>query len=175
MTRTAFMKILGAVAVIALCVGACCACDAIFEPNDSNDKALSSPGAQSVSTSHLETVKALLDDEGSDADSAAANFFDLSIEAGLPETFVQEALDGAAFEETFTSGPSMSLTYAGSCAEAAAYCTKALESKGWHALEQNSEITSSFAKAEGVYRWLVLQFLAIGDKTVVLVTMINPS
>lgn len=175
MTRTAFMKILGAVAVIALCIGACCACDAVFEPNGSNDEALSSSGAQSISTSRLETVKALLNDEGSDAASAAANFFDLSIEAGLPASFVQEALDPAAFEETFTSGSTMSLTYPGSCTEAAAYCTRVLESKGWYALDQNNEVTSSFAKTEGVYRWLVLQYLAIDDKTVVLATMIDPS
>ena len=173
MNRRAFMKILGVIAVIALCIGACCACDSAFE-HSKESSAATSENTWSAPASRLETVKALLNDEGTDAGSAAEDLFGLSVDSELPEAFVQEALGGTAFEETYVSGSTISLIYPASCSEAASYCTETLESKGWYALDQNSEVMSSFAKTEGTYRWLVLQYLAFDNKTVVLVNIIDP-
>lgn len=172
MTRPALLKIIGALAAIAICIGACCTYDAIFERAKVNPDPAAS-ATPSEPNSNLEAVKELINGEAIEA-TKAANIFDLSIETTLPEGFAQEALGAEAFEEAYISDSTISFSFAGSRMDAATYCTETLTAKRWCALNENNDTTASFAKADGIYRWLVLQYLSVGNKTIVLVNIIDP-
>lgn len=174
MTRQAFNKLGIALGLLIVCIGACCAIDAAFargaEQETTQD--ITTSAASSMSEARENVVEALASKDH-DPVVAAKSLFDLEVSAELPPAFIQEAIDIEPFEEAYASGSTISLTFAGPPEEAAQVCADALKAKGWYALESNDRAIQSFAKAEGSYRWLVLQFLNLGNKTVVLVSIID--
>lgn len=174
MTRQAFNRIGIALGLVIVCIGACCAIDATFASGAEQETAqdVITDTAPSMPEARENVVGALTANDH-DLVVAAQSLFGLEVSAELPPAFTQEAISIEPFEEAYASGSTISLTFAGPPEEAAQVCADTLEAKGWFALESNDQAIQSFAKAEGNYRWLVLQFLNFDNKTVVLVNVID--
>ncbi|WP_251198151.1 hypothetical protein [Anaerotardibacter muris] len=172
MTKQAFNKIGIALALLLIALGLCCGIDAARATDDANlSNALPT---ESFSNEQTEGLDSLLEGKEDDVVSVARTLFDIPLNTELPHAFATEALDACDFEEAYVSGSTISFTFEGSCDQAQELCTENLTSKGWCPLESSDRTIQSFAKAEGLYRWLVLQYLSIDSKTVIIVNIIDP-
>lgn len=174
MTKQALTRILICLSVIAACIGVCSALDESISRNNQNTANNAELTELSPSEQQNEVLSLIEKDEFDVAKSAEA-IFGLYVESALPEAFTHEAFDANDFAESYVSGETISLIFDGSTEEAQNFSTQELESKGWTALDGTDEITSNFFKTTGTYRWLVLQYLTLNDKTAIIVNATHPT
>lgn len=176
MTKTALNKIVLALGCLALFVIGALMIQELTIKEASADVEKSQSEARSTEASHKEIVASFLSD-GNDVDPSTLTSacFNLQLNASISPEFTQEALDPSDFEECYASGNSLSFTYFGNSEAARSFCEEKLRGKGWIKQEGNSDLVASYAKPRGAYTWLVLQFIDMGERTVVLATTVDTS
>lgn len=178
MIKQAPTKIILCSALFVVGIICCIALDQVIPlQGQSTSQAYGSPEDVSLQPSDAppttDTLSGLLQDQDLDLEDLAQSSFNISLSTDLPETFEKECFEKTDFASIYSSGSIFSLTFNGDKDAARRHCESLLQEKGWRALEDNNELIGSFSRPEGTYRWLVLQYFTINDKTVIVVNAID--
>ena len=178
MIKRAPTKIIISFCLLVLGITCCIVLDQVFQPTDKTvSQAYGSPDEASLQQDDLpsstEVLTALSQDHDASPVDLAQSYFDISLEAGLPEAFQEECLEEADFASAYSSGSVIGLVFDGDTNAAKQHCEQLLAKKGWKALADNNELVGSFFRPQGTYRWLVLQYFARDETTVIVANVID--
>lgn len=115
-------------------------------------------------------VAALLLQEDFTSDDLIRECTGVEISPEIDSVFCEEALDPNSFEKAWCAEDQFCFLSDSPPDTCAKQCAELLEEKGWVALEEANEHLMSFVEASGHYRSLVVQYIATGEKTSVLIT-----
>lgn len=180
MTKRASIRIIICLCSFALVILCGIALDQMLSPpNEARSQAYGSldeaPLPQEELPSSTEALTTLLQEYDFDSEHLAQDYFDIPLGSEIPQAFEDECLPIDEFASAYSSGSIFGLIFEGDTNAAKQHCEQLLAKKGWRALANNNELISSFSRSQGTYRWLVLQYFAIDEKTMIIVNTIEPN
>lgn len=190
MNRPSVFKMAICFALLGVCIfGALILDDALLPQRSSQANAnasgtaakdLGSVEGGTMGSDSSQTVLELLNGDEIATEELIERCFAISIDTDIPDAFRAEVLDSQDFDRAFTSEGVIVLIHSDVLEKTRSYCRSILGNKSWRILDEriepeqvDTQMTESYFKQNGLYRWVTLQYFPHGDKTAVIVNSLD--